>query len=120
MEKRIYHKELAAGRWKELSLIEQMGNIGSEVGRTFKYFKQNDKIGFEISFEKAIELFDLTLDDERWKDKINKITETRELFCSLVTNTIYTDELEKKMNNLDDYFLRIGAIANEKRHKNRN
>ena len=52
--------------------------------------------------------------------KINKITETRELFCSLVTNTIYTDELEKKMNNLDDYFLRIGAIANEKRHKNRN
>lgn len=64
--KRIYHKQLAAGRWKELSLIEQLGNIGSEVSRTFRNFKQNDKGGFDISFEKAIELFDLTLDDERW------------------------------------------------------
>jgi hypothetical protein len=118
--KRIYHKELAAGRWKELSLIEQLGNIGSEVGRTFKYFKQNDKLNFEISFEKALELFDLTLDDERWKNMTNKIAETRELFCSLAGNTVMTDKLEKEMNKLDEYFLRTGAIANEKRHRARN
>jgi hypothetical protein len=27
------HRELAAGRWQTLSLAEQLGNVGSEVGR---------------------------------------------------------------------------------------
>ncbi len=119
MEKKIYHKELAAGRWKELSFIEQMGNIGSEVGRTFIYFKQNDKKNFIISREKAMELFDLTLEDERWENKKEKIIKTKEMFCSLISDTNLTEELDKKMNNLDEYFLRIGAIANEKRHRSR-
>jgi len=28
------HRELAAGRWFELSLVEQLANIGSEIERT--------------------------------------------------------------------------------------
>lgn len=28
------HRELAAGRWYTLSLVEQMANIGSEIERT--------------------------------------------------------------------------------------
>ncbi|TSC78477.1 MAG: hypothetical protein G01um101429_750, partial [Parcubacteria group bacterium Gr01-1014_29] len=31
--KQFIHKELAEGRWFQLSLMEQLGNIGSEVGR---------------------------------------------------------------------------------------
>lgn len=69
MKKKIYHKKLAAGRWKELSFEEQMGNIGSEVGRSFNWFKQGDKERFNRAFEMALELFDLTLEDERWQDK---------------------------------------------------
>ena len=30
------HKDLAAGRWKELPLFEQMSNIGSEVERALE------------------------------------------------------------------------------------
>ena len=29
----IKHKELAAGRWNQLSFLEQMANIGSEVSK---------------------------------------------------------------------------------------
>ena len=29
----VQHRELAGGRWKQLSFIEQMGKIGSEVER---------------------------------------------------------------------------------------
>ncbi len=29
----MIHKELASGRWAQLSFVEQMGNIGSEVER---------------------------------------------------------------------------------------
>ncbi len=27
------HDSLAAGRWQQMTLVEQMANIGSEVGR---------------------------------------------------------------------------------------
>ncbi len=29
----VQHRDLAAGRWWELSLAEQLGNVGSEVSR---------------------------------------------------------------------------------------
>jgi hypothetical protein len=32
-----WHRELAAGRWVELSLAEQLGNVGSEVSRALSW-----------------------------------------------------------------------------------
>lgn len=34
MSGQFLHQNLARGRWFELSLAQQLGNIGSEVGRT--------------------------------------------------------------------------------------
>lgn len=36
----LMHRELASGRWNELSLLEQMGHIGSEVERALKQKKK--------------------------------------------------------------------------------
>lgn len=36
------HAELAAGRWRTVSLMEQLGNIGSEVERAIKW-RSTDK-----------------------------------------------------------------------------
>ena len=36
------HQSLAAGRWFELSLAEQLGNVGSEVGRALARQKKDD------------------------------------------------------------------------------
>lgn len=30
------HHELASGRWENMSLAEQMGNIGSEISRVIR------------------------------------------------------------------------------------
>lgn len=120
MSEKIYHKELAGGRWKELSLIEQLGNIGSEVGRAIKYFKNGDKKSFNIAFEKALELFDLTLDDNRWKGRRKEIARSREVFCSLLFETKLTQELIKELDSLDRYFLWFGVAANTKRYKSMN
>jgi hypothetical protein len=38
-EKKIHLKSLAEGRWFTFSFEEQMGNIGSEIGRTINAFK---------------------------------------------------------------------------------
>lgn len=32
------HQELAASRWNLLTLVEQLGNIGSEVERTLRRY----------------------------------------------------------------------------------
>lgn len=40
----IAHRELAAGRWWQLSLCEQMGNIGSDVGRAVKWTGKNPAV----------------------------------------------------------------------------
>jgi hypothetical protein len=37
------HKDLAAGRWKRLSFVEQMANIGSEVERALRWRAKKNK-----------------------------------------------------------------------------
>ena len=57
------HKQLAAGRWNQLSFIEQMANIGSEVERSLNWQAKNNVSYRQKAFERALELIDLTLDD---------------------------------------------------------
>ena len=78
-----YHKQLAAGRWFQLSLAEQMGNIGSEVYRAARQKGKDEKM-FWMAVEKALELFDLTLEDERWRGRRREIARAREVFCDAV------------------------------------
>jgi len=47
-------------RWQSLSIFEQMGNIGSEVGRSFKYLRAGDKQAADAALARAIDLFDAT------------------------------------------------------------
>ncbi len=49
------HRELAAGRWFEMSLIEQMANIGSEIERTIAWRGRNGK-NSTAAFERGLEL----------------------------------------------------------------
>jgi hypothetical protein len=70
----IQHRDLAAGRWWELSLAEQLGNIGSEISRTTKWSNRNDELA-RGALERALELFDLTLDDPRHRKSLARLRE---------------------------------------------
>jgi len=77
------HKNLASGRWHELSLAEQMGNIGSEVSRSFNWYNR-DKSKFESAAERTFELFDLSLSDPRWEQpRLREIARAREVYSSM-------------------------------------
>ena len=78
-----YHDDLAGGRWFTMTLAEQLGNIGSEVNRSISSFEKNDMERMAKAIDRTLELFDLTLADRRWKDRLKEITRSRELFCSL-------------------------------------
>ena len=59
------HKELASGKWFNLSLCEQLGNIGSEISRAIKWKHKNHTL-YEKAVFRALELVDITLMDKRW------------------------------------------------------
>lgn len=48
-------------RWQKYSIFEQMGNIGSEVGRTFSAQKRGDQEGSWAAVVRALDLFDATV-----------------------------------------------------------
>ncbi len=104
-----YHKELAAGRWFELSLAQQLGNIGSEVLRAWRQKGKDEKM-FWVAVEKALELFDLTLDDSRWQGRRWEIARAREVFC----DAVYGGQLYKSsFEDLVRYFDYFALAANK-------
>jgi hypothetical protein len=83
---RVYqHKTLAAGRWFELDLVEQMANIGSEVERTIFWRNKGNANYSNRAFERALELLDLTLADKKNRGRLKEPWRVREMlvdyFC---------------------------------------
>jgi len=75
------HKELAAGRWQELSFLEQMANIGSEVERVINWKEKRDDNYSWAAFERALELLDLTIADPKNKTRLRELCRIREVFA---------------------------------------
>lgn len=71
------HRELAAGRWFDLPLVEQMANIGSEVERTISWRGRNTK-NSDTAFDRSLELLDLTIADPRHRRRLRELTRLRE------------------------------------------
>lgn len=91
----MIHKQLAAGRWFELSLVEQLANIGSDIERTIKWKKAGDNAYSRQAFERALELLFLTVEDPKNKKRLKEILRVREaLIDHFVFNNVYatTDE----------------------------
>ncbi len=104
---KILHKELALGKWQQLTLCEQLGNIGSEVNRALRW-KDKDQNNFESAIDRALELFDLTLKDPRWKKRLREIARARELFCDAITGG---KEYKSSLKDLDRYFFYYAFCA---------
>jgi len=72
-------------RWYQLSLVQQLGNIGSELSRARHWESKQDSQHRDQSLERALELLDLTLDDQRWRGRLKELTRLREVigdwFC---------------------------------------
>lgn len=101
------HKDLAEGGWKKLSLFEQLGNIGSEVGRAKKWQDKDQKL-FQGAVDRALELFDLTLEDERWKKQFFEIARSREVFVDAIFGGV---NYKSSLDDLERYFMQFARAA---------
>lgn len=101
------HDQLAAGRWQSLSLMEQLGNVGSDVARAARWYGK-DQQRCEQAFNRALELLDLTIADERWKGRRKELTRARELLCdAMFGGKTYNSDLA----SLDRYFFHFAMAA---------
>ncbi len=73
-----WHAELAAGRWFELSLVEQLANVGSEIERAIRWRRKGNAEFSSRAFERALELLDLTIADEKNRLRLRELTRLRE------------------------------------------
>ena len=70
----VQHRELAAGRWPELSLAEQLGHVGSEISRAIRWTSRNPDLA-QSALHRALELLDLTLADPRPRHSVARLRE---------------------------------------------
>ena len=61
------HAELGSGRWRQMTLAQQLANVGSEVDRAIRAWEGGQSGRFEGALDRALELFDLTAADDRWR-----------------------------------------------------
>jgi len=101
------HQELASGKWQKLSLAEQLGNIGSEVSRAFQWQNKDEKL-YGGATNRALELFDLTLEDPRWKGRLREIARAREVFCDAIFGG---KEYGSNLKDLRKYFDTFAVAA---------
>ena len=72
------HQDLAAGRWRQLTFVEQVANIGGEVGRALSWRTKNNSGYAQQAFERALELLDLTLADAGSAARLRELARLRE------------------------------------------
>ena len=75
--------EQLRAKWQQLSLKEQLGNLGSEISRTMHWLNKDRQI-FDNAVNRALELFDLTLEDRRWHKRHQEIARAREVGCDII------------------------------------
>ncbi len=100
--------------WSKLSVFEQMGNIGSEVGRAIAAKHQAKEDRMRTAFYRGLDLIDYTA--QLWASekspRLRELLIARELFAETVTT-------DKEDSTLEKYFMEF-AIAAKIQHDRSN
>src|SRR6478609_8678401 len=106
----LFHADLAAGRWQRMPLVEQLANIGGEVARAARAKQAGNETRFEAALRRCLELFDLTLADERWRGRRREVARAREVVCDFLVGD---NEFGSSAESLDRYFLPFAVAARQ-------
>jgi len=97
-------------RWSKMSIFDQMGNISSEVGRSFNAKRHNNDIDRMQAVGRAIDLFDATVTTlvANKSPKLKELLRAKEAYLTAVfnkTNPVQDDQ------NLEKYFMQYAIAA---------
>jgi hypothetical protein len=114
---KVYHPELASGRWFTFSIAEQLANVGSEYERARKAKEIGDRERFTHALARMLELMDLTIADSRWRNhRLKELCRVRGIACE----QLCSDNPEPwARQDLRDYFLHFAILSRNETYKSR-
>ena len=101
-------------RWKQLTFCEQMGNIGSEVGRAIIAHRNGDDARETRAIDRAIDLFSATIDAQintKYSYRLKEVLRSRDEFLRL----FYDGTFEEDADNIERYFMNFACLARANR-----
>jgi hypothetical protein len=108
----IFSKEFK-NRWLRFSLVEQMANIGAEIGRAINWSKKGKKES-TVFFERGLELLDLTIGDPKNRKRLRELLRVRETLADYFCFDNIYGSSDEKWNN---YFYAFNYAASINRCK---
>lgn len=108
------HAGLSVERWHALSVHEQMGNIGSEVGRAIRAKEKGKTERMWGAIERALELFSVTVADPEHRRRLKEITRAREVVLDYLVGD---NEYGSTGDGLERYFTAFALAAHRARNQ---
>lgn len=97
-------------RWNKLSIFHQMGNIYSEVGRSFKTRADANSETHKAAVARAIDLFDATIQAQNaaHSPKAREVSRAKEQFLAVFSDS---NASEVTIKCLERYFMQFAIAA---------
>lgn len=109
--KNVFHTGLE-DRWDHFTLVEQMANIGAEVGRTINWRKKGNMEMSRNAFYRSLELLDLTINDRKNEVSVKEVLRTREALVDFFLG----DNIYKSSESIwEKYFYYFNFLARKNR-----
>ena len=99
-------------RWSQMTIQEQMGNIGSEVGRSINAWQAHDTQRFNGALDRALDLFDATTEDlvAQKSPRTKEVLRAKDQYLALFFDNNIADA-----PNVEKYFMQYASAARRDR-----
>lgn len=91
-----------------MTLMEQLGNIGSEIGRAIRAKIAGDDERMWRALERGLELFELTIEDPALRHRRKEICRAREVALDFLVGN---NEYGSSADDLERYFTAYAVAA---------
>jgi hypothetical protein len=100
--------QIDRAKWAKMTIFEQMGNIGSEVGRAISAKRRGDIKLQDGAIDRAIDLFDATAKHlaQQSSPRLKEVLRSRDQFLSL----FFADNFDDAPA-IEDYFMQFALAA---------
>ncbi len=96
-------------RWARFTIFEQMGNIGSEVGRSLSA-KLSHPERFEPALYRALDLFDATVEDllSQKSPRLKEVLRSKDQYLEVALSEHPT---QQQIDSIENYFMQYAIAA---------